>query len=325
MQFNLKRILKALLFSTSEPLTIRDIQAVITRYHAQAEDEPEEAQERFLEQDNGSGEPAVSAIDGDQSIMEAIFDQVPSLLTATQIRDAMDAIALELEEANEVYRLHQGPAGYRLTTARDFADWVRLLRNEAKPARLSRAALETLAIIAYRQPVTRAEMEAIRGVSVDGGISKLLDLDLIFVTGRADLPGRPIQYGTTEKFLEFIGVRSIEELPASDVLSPSQITEWIRQATQEEPVTDSDVGLPDGENDDRQAMLEEAVTDAPSADSVENARAEQADEDGDAQPQEGEAQLAAEQDGIEESPDAATEQDDDALKAVEDESKNGWN
>lgn len=251
MQFNLKRILKALLFSTSEPLTIRDIQAVITRYHEQAEDDPEEPPEIALEQPS----PSESAVDGDQSIMEVIFDQVPSLLTATQIRDAMDAIALELEEANEVYRLNQGPAGYRLTTARDFADWVRLLRNEAKPTPLSRAALETLAIIAYRQPVTRAEMEAIRGVSVDSGIGKLLELDMILITGRAELPGRPIQYGTTEKFLEFIGVRSLEELPASDVLSPSQITEWIRQATQEEPISDTDVGLPDGENDGRQATI----------------------------------------------------------------------
>lgn len=283
MQFNLKRILKALLFSTSESLTIRDIQAVITRYHEQAEDEPEEPQAMALDVvPVPTPESPAPAADGDQSIMEAIFDQVPSLLTATQIRDAMDAIALELEEANEVYRLHQGPAGYRLTTARDFADWVRLLRNEAKPTRLSRSALETLAIIAYRQPVTRAEMEAIRGVSVDSGIGKLLELDLILITGRAELPGRPIQYGTTEKFLEYIGVRTLEELPASDVLSPSQITEWIRQATQEQPISDTDVGLPDAGNDDRQTTME-AVEDqvqvaAAEAVEVDDAEALGADE-----------------------------------------------
>ena len=264
MQFNLKRILKALLFSTSEPLTIRDIQAVITRYHEQSELKLEEPKKIVIKVTETVASPGslASAAECDQSIMEEVLDPVPSLLTATQIRDAMDGIALDLEEANDVYRLNQGPAGYRLTTARDFADWVRLLRNEAKPTRLSRAALETLAIIAYRQPVTRAEMEAIRGVSVDGGINKLLELDLVLITGRAELPGRPIQYGTTDKFLEFIGVRTLEELPASDVLSPSQITEWIGQTTEEKRISDSDVGLPDSKNDDRQATLENVISDA---------------------------------------------------------------
>lgn len=247
MRFHLKNILKALLFSTSEPLSIRDIQAVISRYHEQADEEPEEPSEPGSAFDSEEKPDVKPFADGDQQVMQEIFEQVPSLLTATQIRDSMDGIAQELVEADEVYRLIQGPAGYRLTTASDYAEWVRLLRNEAKPTRLSRAAMETLAIIAYRQPVTRAEMEAIRGVSVDNSINRLLELDLAMITGRADLPGRPIQYGTTDKFLEFIGVRSLEELPASDVLSPSQISEWIRQASQEKPVSDADVGLPETE------------------------------------------------------------------------------
>lgn len=251
MEFNLKKILKALLLSNSEPLSIRDIQAVITRYHEQAAAEPPEPEAEEL-----------SAEGDGQGVIEPIMEQVPSLLTATQIRDAMDAIAHELVEEREVYRLLQGPAGYRIATSPEYAEWVRLLRNEAKPMKLSQAALETLSIIAYRQPVTRAEMEAIRGVSVDSAVSKLLELEFVLVTGRADLPGRPIQYGTTDKFLEFIGVRSIEELPASDVLSPSQITEWFRRSTQEdEPLTDKDVGLPEEpreeDPDDSEAEEEE--------------------------------------------------------------------
>lgn len=236
MAFNLKKILRALLLSTSEPLSIRDIQAVITRYHQQAADDPEEAAAPAP----GSRPP----FKPEQSELDDIMDQVPSLLTATQIREAMDSIASDLIEKREVYRVVQGPAGYRITTAPDYADWVRLLRNEARPMRLSQAAMETLAIVAYRQPVTRAELEAIRGVSADGAINRLLEHELVLVTGRADLPGRPIQYGTTDKFLEFIGIQSIEELPASDVLSPSQITEWIRQATQGDEISDQDVGLP---------------------------------------------------------------------------------
>ncbi|WP_309398300.1 SMC-Scp complex subunit ScpB [Cerasicoccus maritimus] len=241
MVFNLKKILRALLLSTSDPLSIRDIQAVITRYHQQASDDPEESP---TNPPPGSRPP----FEPEQSELNDIMDQVPALLTATQIRDAMDAISAELIEKREVYRVVQGPAGYRITTAPDYADWVRLLRNEARPMRLSQAAMETLAIVAYRQPVTRAELEAIRGVSADGAINRLLEHELVVVTGRADLPGRPIQYGSTDKFLEFIGIQSIEELPASDVLSPSQITEWIRQATQgEQEVTEQDVGLPSEE------------------------------------------------------------------------------
>lgn len=257
MTFNLKKILRALLLSTSEALSIRDIQAVITRYHQQVRQEPEEPDEAeggAIELTPVGNKPPAPAdtedtdADPTQSELGEIMEQVPSLLTATQIRDAMDAIAGELIEAGEVYRLVQGPAGYRITVSPDYAEWVRLLRNEARPSRLSQAAMETLAIVAYRQPTTRAEIEAIRGVSADGAISRLLEHDLVLVTGRADLPGRPIQYGTSDKFLEFTGIRSIEELPASDVLNPSQLTEWIRQATQQsERLTDKDVGLPSNE------------------------------------------------------------------------------
>lgn len=261
MTFNLKKILRALLFSTSEALSIRDIQAVITRYHQQVRQEPEEPEEGEASIElTPVGVQAAAALEEDsgeasQAELGEIMEQVPSLLTATQIRDAMDAIAGELIEGGEVYRLIQSPAGYRITVAPEYAEWVRLLRNEARPSRLSQAAMETLAIIAYRQPVTRAEIEAIRGVSADGAVSRLLEHDLILVIGRADLPGRPIQYGTSDKFLEYTGIRSIEELPASDVLSPSQLSEWIRQATQHsERPTDRDVGLPSNE-DDPQATL----------------------------------------------------------------------
>ncbi len=236
MQFNLKQTLRALLMSTSEPLSIRDIQGVITRYHQQADPanhtEPEEP----------------SRNDPEQEEMDDIMEQVPSLLTATQIRDAMDEIAAEFIDRQEVCRLVQGPSGYRLTSAPEFANWVRLLRNESRPIRLSQAAMETLAIIAYRQPVTRAEIEAIRGVSIDSALGKLQELELVHVSGRAELPGRPLQFGTTDRFLEFTGVRSIEELPASDVLSPTQLTQWIRESTSDKrELGNLDMGLAEEE------------------------------------------------------------------------------
>ncbi len=241
MSFNLKKILKSLMFSTNEPLSIKDIQAVISRYHAE-----KEASEKNASPDNDEILEVVS--DDEQTIIEDIIAQVPTLLTATQIREAMEEIAAELETSGEVFRLIQSSSGFKLVISKEYAEWVRLLRNDPRPQKLSRAALETLAIIAYRQPVTRAEIEAIRGVSADSAITRLTEKDLIFISGRADLPGRPIQYSTSQNFLDFVGVNSIEELPSSDVLSPGQISEWIKRASAPTP-KDEDVGLPSEENE----------------------------------------------------------------------------
>lgn len=241
MGFNLKKILLALLFSTSEPLAIKDIQAVITRYHAE-----NESKKTVLKSEADDDELPP---DGEQSVIEDIFAQVPTILTATQIREAMEEISAELEESGAVYSLLQSSSGFKLAISKDYAEWVRLLRNDPRPQRLSRAALETLAIIAYRQPVTRAEIEAIRGVNADGAIGRLSEKELIYISGRADLPGRPIQYATTKNFLDYIGVNSIEELPSSDVLSPNQIADWIRRASSPEEITDTHVGLPSNDAD----------------------------------------------------------------------------
>ncbi len=238
MEFNLKKIIKALLLSTSEAVSIKDIQKVVQRYHAQASSAAEPAE--GLPSEPASAPPSAPV----QEVIQDIIDQVPTLLTATQIREAVDALEAEMRESNDSCRILQGPEGFRLVISPVYADWVRLLRGEPRPQRLSPAALETLSIVAYRQPVTRPEMEAIRGVSVDSALTRLLELELVAVTGRADLPGRPIQYGTTDRFLDFTGLRSLGELPASDVLSPAQISEWIARATTPVAVGDADVGLP---------------------------------------------------------------------------------
>jgi segregation and condensation protein B len=236
MEFDLKKTLLALLHSTTERLSIKDVQAVITRYQDQVE--------QLLAEQEEDGEEKGTADEDGQGIMRDLLEQVPSLLTSAQIRDAMDAIAEDLTQSEDVFRLLEGPNGYRLAVTSRYADWVRLLRDEPRPQRLSPAAMETLAIIAYRQPVTRAEIEAIRGVSADSALNKLLERELVYVVGRAELPGRPLQYGSNDTFLEFCGVKSLEELPSSDVLSPNQITEWIRTATMpDEEISDKDVGL----------------------------------------------------------------------------------
>lgn len=232
MPFELRKVLKALLFASSEPIAIKDVQTVITRHHNQAAQAVDEVDE----------------VEDEQGVLLDVMSQVPSLLTGSQIRDCLATIAIELDEQGEPYQLQEGPDGWRLVIRPQFAHWVRLLRNEPRPQRLSPSLLETLAVVAYRQPVTRTEVEAIRGVSCDRPLSKLIEQDLVTVLGRAELPGRPIQYGTTPKFLEFTGLRSLDELPSSDVLSPSQLSEWIRQATAPQPEPgDAQMGLGLGE------------------------------------------------------------------------------
>lgn len=247
MEFNLRKVLKTLLLSTSEPVSIKDIQTVISRYHEQREKEA--ARDAAINGETAAPQP-VSPPDElplhdpeRQRVIRDIIDQVPTLLTATQIRETVDALNAEMAESGDITRILQSAEGFRLVVAPEYADWVRLLRNEPKPRRLSAAQLETLAVIAYRQPVTRSELEALRGVSADSALAHLLDLELILVTGRADLPGRPIQYGTTAKFLDFCGLKTLSELPASDVLTPKQINDWIARATAVKP-EDTDMGLP---------------------------------------------------------------------------------
>lgn len=245
MEFSLKKVLKTILLSTSEPVSIRDIQAVIARHHEQRE---KEARPESPASPAQGGPPEELPLNDPerQRVIRDIIDQVPTLLTATQIREAVDALNAEMAEGAEVTRILQGPEGFRLVIAPDYAEWVRLLRNEPKPRRLTQAQLETLAVVAYRQPVTRAEIEALRGVSADSALAYLQESELVIVTGRADLPGRPIQFGTGAKFLDFCGVKTLSELPASDVLTPAQISEWIARATNPAAkVGDSAMGLPD--------------------------------------------------------------------------------
>lgn len=149
------------------------------------------------------------------------------LLKDTQPADveaALRELAAETEAAGRSYRLVCLGGAWQYVTRPEFAPWLQALVGERpRPARLSQPALETLTIIAYRQPVTRAEIEEIRGVSVDGVMQTLLERGLIEAVGRADTPGRPSLYGTTRLFLEAFGLQDLFELPAADELRRLQI------------------------------------------------------------------------------------------------------
>jgi segregation and condensation protein B len=248
MAFNLKKVLKALLYSSSQPLAVRDIQAVFERFHRQAA-VPAPAPVGTPAEAGEAGGPAPEVADSPEEFAGApeLYEDVPTFVSAAQIREAMDAIAAELTASDEGLVLVDGAAGYRLASEPRFARWIRILRQEPPPVKLSQSSLETLAVVAYRQPVTRAEIETVRGVSADAGIAKLLERELIAIIGRAELPGRPIQYGTTQRFLEFVGIKSLDELPASDVLSSRQIDDWLRGPASGHTPNDADMGLEEGE------------------------------------------------------------------------------
>jgi segregation and condensation protein B len=183
----LKFVLESLLFSAQKPLSAKELREVLVNA-ADAED----------------AEANVKSL---AKIKEA--DLTPPL----------EELAREHESAARSYRLVCVAGAWQFVTQPEFGPWVRALVGvKARPPRLSQPALETLAIIAYRQPLTRAEIEQIRGVSVDGVMQTLTERGLVESVGRAEAVGRPQTYGTTPMFLEYFGLRGLEDLPAADEL-----------------------------------------------------------------------------------------------------------
>lgn len=148
--------------------------------------------------------------DGPQSVqcfVDALEGVEPQL-----IQEILNELQSELAEQGHGIRLVEVAGGYQLRTAKANAEWVKKFLG-GRPARMGRATLETLAIIAYRQPITKAEIEAIRGVDVDGVITTLLERNLIRAVARKDVPGRPFLYGTTQEFLQLFNLKDLSHLP----------------------------------------------------------------------------------------------------------------
>ena len=183
----LKFILESLLFSAQKPLSPAELREILTRA-AEAED----------------ADPAARP-----------FKKVKE----TELATALEELSREHETLARSYRLACVAGSWQFVSEPDYAPWLKALVGvKNRPTRLSQPALETLAIIAYRQPVTRAEVEQIRGVNVDGVMQTLTERELVAQVGRAEVVGRPVTYGTTPLFLEYFGLRSLEDLPAADEL-----------------------------------------------------------------------------------------------------------
>jgi segregation and condensation protein B len=177
---SLDKVIEALLFSAQKPLSIREITGAI----------------RDAEDDLASGGPNEFA-----RVKDA------------EVAAALEQLKVEYIKQGRAFQLIEKAEGWQLATDPGFAIWVRQLLPVPKPARLSAPALETLAIIAYRQPITRADVEAVRGVNIDGVLQTLMERGLVKITGRAEIPGRPLLYETTQFFLDHFGLRNLDELP----------------------------------------------------------------------------------------------------------------
>lgn len=170
-------------------------------------------------------------------VMESVLgDDFPG----EEIRAALEELREDLSGRGGVVELAEVAGGYEFGTREDLAEWIQKMDHYEHHRRLSRPALETLAIVAYRQPVTRPEIEAIRGVNVDRIMRNLAEKKLVCILGRKDVPGKPIVYGTTNEFLRYFGLAKLDDLPP--------LEEFMEQEEPEEEA-DGDGILPLGENE----------------------------------------------------------------------------
>ena len=175
----LQHVLEALLFSAQKPLAIREMAAALKAAGTEDELTPNEF----------------------GSVRDA------------EIAAALQQLKIEYLEQQRAFQLVEKADGWQLATDPGYGRWVRQLFPGPKPARLSAPGLETLAIIAYRQPITRADVEVVRGVTIDGVLQTLMERGLVNISGRAEIPGRPLLYETTQLFLDHFGLRNLDELP----------------------------------------------------------------------------------------------------------------
>ena len=132
------------------------------------------------------------------------------------IHQALDRLNKSFQDQQHALMIIEVAGGFRIATDREFGDVVSQLFEGRKPGKLSRAALETMAVIAYSQPCTRIAIESIRGVNCDSAIRTLLERDMIKISGRMETPGRPLLYSTTRAFLEYFGLSNLDHLPRFD-------------------------------------------------------------------------------------------------------------
>lgn len=186
---------------------------------------PEAGESVVAEMSAPTSDPALSDLRALKGILEALLfvtaDPIPvtrflallGAVTKQEVDQALASLRQDYEQEGRGLQLAEVAGGYRIVTKAEFAPWLKRLEKVKAPSKLSRSALESLAIIAYKQPIVRAEVEQIRGVETSGVIRTLLERKLVRIVGRKEEPGRPIMYGTTKFFLEHFGLRDLSQLP----------------------------------------------------------------------------------------------------------------
>lgn len=195
MAVKIINIVEALLFSSDSPLSVKEIKDIVNE------------------------EKEFSGVTADIKSIES----------------AISELKTRYENSEYTFRLIEVAGSYRFATKKEYSTWLAKLNKEKLKRKLSQSALETLSIMAYNQPITRSEIEAIRGVNVDYIVGSLLEKDMITMKGRSDSPGRPMLFGTTDRFLEYLGLDSLEQLPPL-----KEISEIIKSGPPE-GVTQSDI------------------------------------------------------------------------------------
>ncbi len=231
----LKQIVGALLFAAREPLSIKRMRKAM------------------IETGNGFGGP---------------YEQYAKA-TDEQIEGALEELQEDFEKAKLGLGVAKVAEAYRLQNDAACGPFVRALLEKNQTMRLSKPALETLAIVAYRQPCLRSEIEEVRGVAVDAVLRRLIDMQLVRVVRRSELPGRPWLFGTTQKFLEHFGINTIDDLPGSSELKRAMPTEDRRQSTETFPEMEEELTSDESEADmteeesvaalDEEIQIEEAT------------------------------------------------------------------
>ena len=218
---NLNKIVEALLFASREPVDSKKIAKIIRKISKREDAEQEMCSVKY-----------------------------------TEIDEVIEKLNKGYDRKKSPYLIQERSTGWRIYTRIEYASYIRELFPDQNPTRLSAPALETLAIVAYRQPITKAAIEAVRGVNVDGVLQSLIERGLVSIAGRSDLPGKPFLYETSSNFLEHFGIKNVEDLPNSaelrsvDLPQPESEKENDEQLSLSEVAKDSQNESESTENED---------------------------------------------------------------------------
>ena len=210
---SLSKLVCSLILGADHPVSAAEIKRIL---EAVAEDDRTESEAAAKEVTDEELEALADAPElAQQTEAAPIADDInpqSSAFGLSSIKTAIRELQTRFAELDIGIALDETADGFRFRTSPDCGKWLRKMLNKGKPQRLPRAAVETLAIIAYRQPVSRSEIESIRGVSAGHVIKALMEMQLVRIIGRSDLPGRPFLFGTTQAFLDHFGLKTLAEL-----------------------------------------------------------------------------------------------------------------